>query len=168
MREFLNIEEEVIYNKLMFGEQPQEDTSRKSKINIDLSGCEGIMDVDKVTGNISELGRMIDTLKETSENYAFRALTTDIKVIGGCVIFLKRAVRKLLKWYIEPICFQQTVFNNADTRSIEQLTELQAELLSSVAELSRQVNQNETDATSEDAKTREIANTEEPKQNPDR
>jgi len=43
--------------------------------------------------------------------------------------FGKRVVRKFLKWYIEPICFQQTEFNNAVTPSIGRLTEIVRELL---------------------------------------
>jgi hypothetical protein len=122
----------------------------------DLSGCETVMDVNKVARDINELGKLIETLKETSENYAFRPLISDRKVIGKGIIFFRRTIRKLLKWYIEPICFQQTAFNQAVTHSISRLAEIQSELIVSVAELARQAELEEKNPMgNEDAKPRE-------------
>ena len=58
----------------------------------------------------------------TRENYAFRRIYSCRKVIGGAIVFAKRLVRKFLKWYIEPICFQQTDFNNASTEAMKILS----------------------------------------------
>ena len=133
-----NIEEEVILRKLSSYEIKQKDERKESLINFDLYGQDTIMDINRVSKNISDLTQLIDILKETSENYAFRPLISEQKLIGPVIIFFKRTVRKLLKWYIEPICFQQTVFNNAVTRSIKKIAEIQKELVVSVAELTKQ------------------------------
>jgi len=49
----------------------------------------------------------------------------------GIVVFIKRIIRRLMLWYVEPVCHQQTTFNNAVTQStkciIEQLDELHME-----------------------------------------
>ena len=133
-----NIEEEVILRKLSSYEIKQKDERKEPLINFDLYGQDTIMDIIRVSKNISDLTQLIDILKETSENYAFRPLISEQKLIGPVIIFFKRTVRKLLKWYIEPICFQQTVFNNAVTRSIKKIAEIQKELVVSVAELTKQ------------------------------
>ncbi|MDD4311764.1 MAG: hypothetical protein PHW41_04710 [Eubacteriales bacterium] len=150
MKEFLNIEEEVIYNKLVPGKHQQGDASCELLSAADLNGCSGVIDAEKVIKNISDLGELIITLKETSENYAFRPLFSDSKVLGKVILFAKKAIRKLLKWYIEPICFQQTTFNLAVTQSIEQLAKIQADLIVSVAELTRQQKRNEAEETKQD------------------
>ncbi|MEN6637383.1 MAG: hypothetical protein ABFC56_16150 [Clostridiaceae bacterium] len=149
MKEFLNIEEEVIYNKLMPNRLQQENAAGASLYAADLSGCGAIMDVEKLAKNVSELGELILTLKETSENYAFRPLFSESKIFGKGIIFAKKATRKLLKWYIEPICFQQTAFNNAVTHSIEQIAKIQAELIVSVSELTRLAQRKEAEAAGE-------------------
>ena len=62
---------------------------------------------------IAELCDCITAMRSSKDNYAFKPVSSHRKIIGGAIVFLKRATRKLLKWYIEPICFQQTEFNNA-------------------------------------------------------
>lgn len=51
-------------------------------------------------------------------NWVFRS---NRKIIGKFIIFGKRAVRKLLRWYIEPIVEQQNKFNGSITASINAL-----------------------------------------------
>lgn len=79
---------------------------------------------------LAEVSAHIDDMEKTRENYAFRHLYSCRKWIGNLIVFCKKVIRKLLKWYIEPICFQQTAFNNAVTPSIGRLAE-------SIAYLSR-------------------------------
>lgn len=76
----------------------------------------------------SDLCRHIQTMENTRQNYAFRHIYSCRKIIGKAIVFCKRVVRKLLKWYIEPICVQQTEFNNSVTPAIGRLTELTREL----------------------------------------
>ncbi|MEA4914316.1 MAG: hypothetical protein VB061_07085 [Christensenella sp.] len=163
MKEFLNIEEEVIYNKLAPNRHQPEKLSCELLNAADLLGCSGVIDAEKVVRNISELGDLILTLKETSENYAFRPLFSDSKVFGKGILFAKRAVRKLLKWYIEPICFQQTTFNNAVTHSIEQISQMQSDLLISVAELTRLQKLDEAEKTNQDTVVQATSSNDRPK-----
>jgi hypothetical protein len=153
MKQFRNIEEEIIYHKLMANRRRQEYGSEEQQKAIDLSGCEEVMNVDQIAGSISRLGDLIITLKETSENYAFRPLFSDVKVIGKGIVFAKKAIRKLLKWYIEPICFQQTAYNVAVTHSIEQISKLQVELTVSIAELVRRSKQGDSEEESREGAT---------------
>ncbi len=76
----------------------------------------------------AEISANIEVMERTRENYAFRHIYSCRRWIGGLIVFFKRAVRKLLKWYIEPICFQQTDFNNAVTPAIGRLTQLSSML----------------------------------------
>ena len=162
MKEFRNIEEELIFHKLMANRLQQENGFDEQNSAISLAGCAEIMDAEKMSKSIYELGDLIITLKETSENYAFRPLFSDVKFFGKGIIFAKKAIRKLLKWYIEPICFQQTAFNNAVTHSIEQITKIQAELAASVAELARRSNQDAAEEESQEPATQVEASQEKP------
>ena len=153
MRKTHNIEEEVILRKLSSYEIKQKGEMKEPLINFNLYGQDTIMDINRVSKNISDLAQLIDILKETSENYAFRPLVSERKLIGPVIIFFKRTVRKLLKWYIEPICFQQTVFNNAVTRSIKKIAEIQKELVVSVAELTKQASLANQEPHNEERKT---------------
>ncbi len=145
MKEFLNIEEEIIYQKLAPNQHQLEDLSSELLDAANYLGSSGMLDADKVVQSFSELGDLIITLQETSENYAFRPLFSDSKVFGRGILFAKRVVRKLLKWYIEPICFQQTTFNNAVTHSIEQIAKIQSDLTVSIAALTKQQQKDEAE-----------------------
>lgn len=69
----------------------------------------------------NELGKLLSVMASTRENYAFRHIYSCRKVMGPFIVFGKRVVRKLLKWYLEPVCFQQTDFNRATTAAVEEL-----------------------------------------------
>lgn len=70
----------------------------------------------------------LDVLQRTAENRAFRALRSRPGMFGKVIIFVKRAIRKCLKWYLEPVCDQQTEFNHAVVALIEVLLAQQREL----------------------------------------
>lgn len=61
-------------------------------------------------------------MDRTRSNFAYRELHSKRR-LGPLIIFMKRCIRKCLKWYIDPICFQQTEFNNAVTPAIGRLTQ---------------------------------------------
>ena len=67
-------------------------------------------------------------LQRTAENRAFRALRSRPGLPGKVIIFVKRAIRKCLKWYLEPVCDQQTEFNHAAAAAVEVLLARQREL----------------------------------------
>lgn len=72
---------------------------------------------------LEELDHYLHDMEKNRQNYAFRYIYSCRKVFGKTIVFFKRAVRKLLKWYIEPICNQQTEFNNSVTPAIGRLTQ---------------------------------------------
>ncbi|SFM12965.1 methyltransferase, FkbM family [Paenibacillus sp. 1_12] len=111
--QFQSIEHEVIFNKLVKGLQ---DDERFSILQND----------DPLNSNqySLEIDRLLDTLLKTRENHARRFLHSHRKVIGPFIVFGKKVIRKLLKWYIDPVMIQQTQFNNAATSTFGKLTEL--------------------------------------------
>ena len=64
---------------------------------------------------------LLSTMREKADNRAFRHLYSCRKYIGGIIVFCKRVVRKCLKWYIEPVCDQQSDFNHATVAMTEKL-----------------------------------------------
>jgi len=118
------LEEKVIYGKLTGGipifsnlsspvQTSQADTSNSANVG------------DKTSIYAAEMLQHITAMDALRENLAFRQLYSCRKYIGKFIVFFKRVVRKCLKWYIEPICFQQTEFNNAAFSAFICLTELQ-------------------------------------------
>lgn len=79
----------------------------------------------KVERYFKEIDCFLRQMEVNRENYAFRHLYSCRAVIGKLIVFCKKIVRKCLKWYIEPICNQQTEFNNAATPAFGRLAQLQ-------------------------------------------
>lgn len=134
MYKFNNIEEKVIFDKLtknqIIGIQNDISNITSETNNISFSFNSG-----KVRNYISEINGHIRTLEQTRENYAYRTLLSERKFIGHLIIFVKKVIRKLTKFYIEPIAFQQTEFNSAVTPTIGRMTEIQNELINGVVSL---------------------------------
>lgn len=123
----MNIEEQVIYEKLK-GIIPIHDFKEAEAVKNNINTQSDADVEDKTLNNaayIDEIIGRIASMERTRENYAFRNIYSCRKYIGPIIVFCKRVVRKILKWYIEPICFQQTEFNNAVTPAIGRLCELQ-------------------------------------------
>lgn len=91
-----------------------------------------------------EIDRCLKQMDINRENYAFRHLYSCRAVIGKAIVFAKRVVRKCLKWYVEPICNQQTEFNNAVTPAIGRLTQLQRGTLDTLHWVEEEVNASKT------------------------
>ncbi|MGO4345185.1 FkbM family methyltransferase [Paenibacillus sp. MCAF9] len=114
---FRNIEQEIIFEKLLKGLNINEQQIEKHQ--------ETSLDTNLF---LLEIRGYINSMLQTRENYAYRYLHSHRKVIGPLIIFAKKVVRKLLKWYVEPIAFQQTKFNSAVTPAIGRMTEIVSEL----------------------------------------
>ncbi len=106
--------EEIIYLKLL---QDNNDLASNSFLQLgsEQKGQNAAESIDSVDCHLNEIDKYIAAMDENRENYAFREIYSCRKWIGPIIVLYKRIVRKLLKWYIEPICFQQTEFNNAVT-----------------------------------------------------
>ena len=117
MTKFNSIEHEVIYKKL------REIAANKNE-NVYLP--DNSLNDDGFDQYFKELQQYINIMSRNRENYAYRHIFSHRKVLGPVIVFAKKIMRKFLKWYIEPITFQQTDFNNAVTPAIGRLTELVA------------------------------------------
>ena len=62
-----------------------------------------------------------------------RPLRSTRPVVGGVTVFCKRAVRRMLSWYVAPIARDQTRFNLAILRELRALEERVARLEGSAA-----------------------------------
>jgi FkbM family methyltransferase len=114
---FDSIEEKVIFSKLS-SNSSFNNRIKKDQINNN-------SETEKYLQEMSEFWSEMD---KTRENYAYRILYSKHEILGKIIIFIKKVIRKLLKWYIEPICFQQTSFNNSVTRMAGRIIEIQRSL----------------------------------------
>lgn len=73
---------------------------------------------------LKEIVRQIEVMQYTRQNFAYRHLQSHRRFLGKPVTFIKKVIRKILKWYIEPIAFQQTEFNNSVTPAMGRITEI--------------------------------------------
>lgn len=115
--------EDIIYKKLM--QKPVNINDRKEAE----ANCEQVVapSVNPLEW-FADLYRFIPILEGKRVNPAQRYVYSCRKVIGKLIVFGKRFVRRMLKWYIDPIADQQTEFNNAVTPCIGRLTEITNEL----------------------------------------
>lgn len=135
----MNIEEQVIYEKLTgklpiscsFADDQVKENDNQQIRSATFNG--------ENADYFVEIASRIETMERTRENYAFRYIFSCRKYVGKIIVFFKRVIRKLLKWYIEPICFQQTEFNNAVTPAIGRLCELQQRTFDEQIALKKQV-----------------------------
>lgn len=127
------LEEKIIYDKLT-GRIPiyitemaarQEAATGSMSSPADVANERILTEEEQAAQCLAEICQRLGTMEDTRENLAFRPIYSCRKFIGWLIVFSKRVVRKCLKWYLEPVCFQQTEFNNAVTPAIGRLTELQ-------------------------------------------
>ena len=60
------------------------------------------------------------SLRRLADNPAFKPLPENNSFFGKIKTFIKRAIRKFTKFYIEPITNQQTTFNNEVVKVLEE------------------------------------------------
>ena len=91
------------------------------------------------------IGRFqLDRMRSLANNRAFRKLRSSRRAIGPLIIFCKRVVRKLLKWYLEPVCDQQTDFNYAAVRTLDSAVWELERLTRQCAEMETQIKEMQT------------------------
>lgn len=123
---FQSIEEKIIYEKLT-----EKTDSEKAKFSRDLDKTPQAL--------ISQVSGHLYTLAQTGDNTSFRPLTSYRKSVERVVIFIKRVIRKLLFWYVEPVCRQQTDFNRTVTSTIGHINETNQELLREISQMETQM-----------------------------
>jgi FkbM family methyltransferase len=128
---FSSIEHEIIFNKLKSALDYEESPKPINQDTVPGSP----------TGYMSEIDGYLKEMSKTRENYAYRYVGSSRKIVGKSIVFVKKVIRKLLKWYIEPITLQQTRFNNAVTPAIGRSTELLGQLLTRVSQMEEEMKQ---------------------------
>ncbi|MHB1393078.1 MAG: FkbM family methyltransferase [Clostridia bacterium] len=131
MLRFNSIEEKVIYGKLT----PNNSSGTEIISTANKEDISEHFNMNKILNYFTEINGYINILENTKSNFAYRHITSHRKFIGPIIVFYKKVARKLLKFYIEPIAFQQTEFNNAVTPTIGRMTEIQNELLKGINSL---------------------------------
>ena len=102
MEQFKNAEQKAIFEKLK---------SNCIDAGGNGSGCRTVA--------VHDIAAKIDILERTKDNRAYRPLISNVKILGKAIVFVKKVIRiLLLQWYVEPVCTQQTVFNNAAASAI--------------------------------------------------
>ena len=120
MSEYKNVEEKVIFEKLT--DMP---LYTKNAVPFSRDECYAQNEGDRINGYLNEIKNRLQVLEGQKETSYYRVIVSDRKVIGKLVIFTKRVIRRLLKWLIEPICAQQTAFNNEVSSCISRLIEIE-------------------------------------------
>lgn len=71
------------------------------------------------------LDSALDEMNRIKINIAYRPIVSNRKFISPLIIAYKKVIRRvMLKWYVEPVCFQQSDFNQAVVRGMEALRKI--------------------------------------------
>ena len=132
MEENLNKEEKIISNVL---KKAGFLTITHDELDIPmLKDAENIKRLDANIYNSTE------SMVLYKDNYAARDVVCYKKGIAPLVIFMRKVLRKFfMKWYIEPICDQQTAFNNAVYKAFTYERSVNASQLALLNDMSTQI-----------------------------
>lgn len=106
--------EKILHNKLCI-------YMNKKKVEEEVDNS-NILECDKHDELLTysdSIAPFIHTMKSTEKNEAYRSIWSCRKFVGPIILFFKKVIRKCLKWYIEPICDQQSEFNYASRQVSE-------------------------------------------------
>lgn len=133
---FQSIEEKVIYEKLIAVRLSKPVESRQDTTPYSyLSNQIGVPNSGRIHDLMDKVSIYVGTLEQTRENNTNRVILSHRRVIGRLVVFAKRVIRKLSRWYIDPPWQQQTTFNNAVAPSIGCMTEINYEIIQNMLTL---------------------------------
>ena len=71
--------------------------------------------------NLAELKRSVEAVNDSWFVSAHLPITWEKRIVGRLGAYIKRAVRVLLRWYINPIVEQQNRFNSAVARTLVEM-----------------------------------------------
>ena len=137
--EFHTIEEKVIYEKLTAGAP-----AAREDVSAPVAGEPSPIHLETLNTLTQKVNDCLVILEQNRQNSSFRYLQSGRKVIGRYITFMRRVIRRLVSWYVEPICQQQTMFNNAATPSVGYLVEMNTELIRDILLLSDKQQAGET------------------------
>lgn len=123
----LDLVEKIIANRIM----PDYLKKQTGECSVD-QNSEDFVKINDVLKSLSSAERIKD-------NFAFRPLFSHRKIIGKMIVFVKRIIRKMLKWYVEPICFQQSDYNNHIVKALYDSIEIMKDLIEKNNSLSNEI-----------------------------
>jgi len=121
---FNSIEEKVIFDYLSAGVVVNS-LPDKSLGNLPEQEKQENKSLFQISAEISEDIKVLDYART---NTSYRNIIS-IRRGARLIIFIKKIVRKLVFWYVEPVCQQQTTFNNSVTPAIGRLNEISFALI---------------------------------------
>jgi len=130
---FQSIEEKVIFEKLAKGRPDEPKIKQESYSGNDINN-KLLLDL------MLKVGNYVGILEQNRVNSSDRPLHSS-RIFAGSVVFVKRIIRRLMRWYMEPAWRQQTVFNSAVAPSIGCMNEINDELINNVRMLFREQRQ---------------------------
>lgn len=74
--------------------------------------------LDGYNSNCNEVSKLVAQLESKQENRAYRIIYNSF-----FIRIVKKVIRKLVKWYVEPIADQQTIYNTLSTATIKRISE---------------------------------------------
>jgi len=89
--------------------------------------------------NLAELRRSVDSVNDTWFVSAHLPITWERRIVGHLNAYMKRVVRLLLRWYINPIVEQQNRFNSAVARTTIEMLAYQERMAREWQELEQRV-----------------------------
>jgi hypothetical protein len=78
--------------------------------------------------NLAELKRSVEAVNDSWFVSAHLPITWETRLVGRLGAYTKRAVRFLLRWYINPIIEQQNRFNSSVARTLVEMAAYQERL----------------------------------------
>lgn len=144
----MSVETEVIFDKLKkYGKLGTEDNSSKNVImdcdsgNALVENEPQIMATEKnfeMEELINNVRGNLAALKENEINTSVRDFGMVRGIRGRLSWLVKKIVRRLSFFYVQPICNQQTAYNTAATQCVEHLLDLEVDLSNRIIELQKE------------------------------
>lgn len=93
-----------------------------------LGGAGGVPGGGGVEFNLGQVRQSVDEVNDLWFVSAHLPITWSVPGVGPALAYAKKAVRVLLRWYINPIVEQQNRFNSAVARALVEITTYQERL----------------------------------------
>jgi hypothetical protein len=103
---------------------------------------EAVRDENNNYDDDKKLELLIEDMRTLKDNRASKAIAPSRKRFNTLIIFFKRIIRKLIRWYVEPMAERQTLFNNAVFSWAHEILLLNAFLIKRIDELNCSSDQN--------------------------
>ena len=135
---FESIEQKIIYERLM-AEGVQSESKYENLVGIALSNNRVLTLSER-----RNIQRDMVAMYCTKENISWQPIVSyKSGILGKGIVFLKRCIRKLMFWYVEPVCVKQSQFNDAAYSLLGRLSDIENNQLQRVKELQKCISEME-------------------------